>query len=427
MKRFVLLFLIWAVPCLAEEAVSESHGAARFFQSGVEASRRGVHDQALGYFLDARAEGMTGPALYYNIGVCFYKLERYMEAEESFRKTAEFPATASLAHYNLGLIFLKQSDNKRAAHWFHRAYSGSQNEKLRLLAAAALDLIQRQQKEDDGKISWAQYASLGLGYDDNVELLTQTETSQTSGQGDFFTEILGHIGGSFRGSPPGSSVHLHINAYLLHYFDMGDYDISSVSLGLLYKKKTDKFQLEGGGEYAYTLLDNQSFEHIPTMSLQVKYPLQVFRSLLRFRYRLSYLDILDSDYEYLAGWRQQMLAESAWKWSGYSASIGYVLEVNSRDDSDYSPTRHSVKGAFSIRPISKMKVSFSGGYRKSDYDISGGVDRDEERFRADVRFSFYLNKHWELNGEYQHTENDSNFEEYNYTRNMVILSVGRRF
>lgn len=428
MKRvivFLLLFAanVWPALAQAEEVVNQSQSATLLFQSGMEASKRGAYDQALEHFSAARAAGMAKPALHYNIGVCYYKLEKYQEAEEAFRKTAESPAMAALAHYNLGLIFLKKSDTDKAAYWFRRAYEDSKNEKLRLMATNALDRLNGKNGQD----VWAQYASLGLGYDDNVELLAQTETLQTSGQGDFFTEVFGHISGPLGRSQVGSGFHVNMNAYLLHYFDMEDYDIGSVSLGLLYKEKVNTFQLEGGGEYAYTFLDNQSFEQTPTMSLQVKYPLQAISSLLRFRYRLSYLDILDDDYEYLTGWRHQALAESSWNWSRYSALLEYVLEMNDRDNPDYSPTRHSLTGVFCFRPYEGLQVALEGGYRKSEYDINNSVNRDEERFRADVRVSFYLKKGWEINGEYQYTDNDSNFEEYNYTSNMVVLSVGRIF
>ena len=424
---FLLLLLscvIVSPPVLkAEEGGNQSFQSSFLFKAGKEAFQKGLHEQALEYFLNARTSGMSKPSLDYNIGVCFYRLGKYQEAEKAFRKIAEYPDMVSLAYYNLGLISLKQQDSDAAVHRFQQAKSKAKNKKIRLMADTALDRL----KVKERKVTWMQFASVGLGFDDNVASLADTENVQANGGDDFFAEMLGHIRRNWGKKPGESGTQLHMNVYLLQYLEMDEYDISSFSLSLLHKESVNTLRLEGKGEYTYILLDNNSFEQIPTISVQLRYPLQATKSVARFQYRFSYLDILDDDYEYLTGLRHKFLGESFWKWSTYNALLGYVLEMNDRDDPNYSPTRHTIKATFSIRPGKLLKISLGANYRKSKYHIRNLRDRNEERLRGEFRFTLYMKKDWALSGEYQYTDNYSNHEDYNYTGNMVIFSLSRSF
>ncbi len=423
---FLCLLLLSLGPCgvssSAQDNDIEATRASVFFQSGMEAFKRGAFEPALQSFLQAEAAGMAKPALYYNIGVCSYKMGQYDQAEKAFQQTAEFPDMSPLAYYNLGLISLKLSDTQNALSWFNRAYAEADDEKLRIMAAAALDFLRKDEKKD----IWLKFGSLGLGYDDNAALVSQTETLQNSGQDDFFIEALGHLSRSFTGQSAGSAIQLNMNAYVMEYFELDDYDVATVGMNLRYKKKTDSLQITAGGEYWITGLGNELFEQTPGLILQVQCPLAVIKASGRFRYRAGYIDILDSDYEYLEGWRHQALAESSWKRSAYRAVFAYVLEVNDRDEHDYSPTRHSVMGALHIQPSEKIKISLGCSFRRSNYDIRGGSDREEDRFRADLGLTLYMKKGWEIKGEYQYTNNVSTYD-YDYSRNMVTFSIGKIF
>ncbi|MCB2183747.1 MAG: tetratricopeptide repeat protein [Desulfobulbaceae bacterium] len=420
----LLSWLTVSPPLLkAEDETVHTRSPSFHFKAGQEAFRKGLHEDALQDFLDAQAAGLSKPSLYYNIGVCYYKLGRYPEAEQAFRKTAEYPDMVSLAYYNLGLISLQQQQSDAAINRFKRARFEAKNQKLRLMADAALEKL----KKEEQKITWMQYASFGFGYDDNVALLADTENVRASGSDDFFAEILGHISGYLSENPSERGTQFHANVYLLHYLELDEYDVSSFFVSLLHKETINTLQMEARGEYAYTLLDESRFEQVPSLSFQLKYPLQSAKSVVRFRYRLSYLDILDDDYEYLAGYRHQFLGESFWKWSAYSALLGYVLETNDRDDPDFSPTRHTIKALFSVRPAPLVRVSLGVNYRDSKYDITNDNDRHEERMRGELRCTLFMKNDWELNGEYQYTDNDSNYEKYTYVRNMIVLSLSRSF
>ncbi|NOR23925.1 MAG: tetratricopeptide repeat protein, partial [Desulforhopalus sp.] len=381
------------------------------FTAGQHSFKAGNHEEALSYFLKARNAGMNKPSLYYNLGVCHYSLGQYSEATEAFRQIISNPEMAPLAYYNLGLISLKDSDNRRASYWFKKAYDTTSNDKLRILASAALDKVG--EKVSD---SWSRYLSFALGYDDNVELTIDSETLQASNKGDFFSEIYGVAIKPVFGGTSSEGPLFTMGGSYLKYFDLNEFDSGSINTGLFYRNTLNGIRLKSGVDYAYTLIDGSSFEQIPSASIQGKYSLNP-SVLFRFRYRLSYLDILDSDFDYLEGWRHRGLAESRWKWKRLYSTLSYILELNGRDNDDFSPTRHTVRVAFDLDLNHSWDMHLQMSYRKSTYDIDGMSDRDEDRFIGKGRLVYFLEKGWEIRGEYQHTDNDSNYDTYDYTRN----------
>src|SRR5688572_23158740 len=74
------------------------------FDDAVAAFRAGDYDAALRSFLVARHLGLDTPGLRYNLGVTYYRLQRYAEAQAAFEALSHDPLWSALAHYNLGLV-----------------------------------------------------------------------------------------------------------------------------------------------------------------------------------------------------------------------------------------------------------------------------------------------------------------------------------
>src|SRR3954465_1896488 len=79
------------------------------------------YSRARALFGRARAEGMDGPAIHYNIGSAALRGGDLPRAERAFREVARTPAMASLAYYNLGLVALERHDEIEARDWFERS------------------------------------------------------------------------------------------------------------------------------------------------------------------------------------------------------------------------------------------------------------------------------------------------------------------
>jgi hypothetical protein len=425
LKRTLFLGIFFVVPFFfCHDLHADTSQASPPFQQGIIASKQGNYAEALTLFQQAEAAGLDKPALYYNIGVCSYKLGRYAEAEKAFRKTATFPQMAPLAYYNLGVVAEKQSDHENALYWLEKSYSSAagNDEKLRILAANAVQTIKGKMQSPH----WDRYVSLGLGYDDNVELVADNDILQASNQEDGFLDLFVYLRRPLGRDTSTAGSYLQSNISYLKYYELDEYDTGSASLEFFHWRHLGNYQLEGGGGYEYVLLEGNSYEQSPMISLQVKRPLWASSSL-RLRYRLNYLDILDDDYDYLAGWRQRAMAELSRKWGDWYGYLAYTLELNDRDDEDYSPTRHSIAAGMNVKFLKNMGAAFYVSYRDSCYDIAAAEDRDEEQLDASASLSYYLPNGWEIACKLQNTHNESNDPAYDYIRNAVTVSVARFF
>ena len=329
---------------------------------------------------------------------------------------------APLAYYNLGIVAIQQTDLENAKYWLTKSYEQAEDENLRYLAETALARIEERKPQS----LLEKYISVGLGYDDNVELLVNSETLETSSEGDTFADLFAFFRLPLTGAIPTHGSFMQTSLSYLKYFDLDEYDIGYANLELMYRKKSGRVQWEGGGGYGYTIIDGNSYEQSPGGTIQATIPFMTAESL-RFRYRLHYLDIFDSDYDYLAGWRQQALAEISRSVSKYKAYLAYTLELNDRDDEDYSPTRHSIAAGLILKYFKDIDISLYFSYRDSSYDIDNTEDRDDHRIDTRVNFTYFLENGWEVSGKYQYVDNDSNYSSYDFTRNVVTLSVARFF
>lgn len=422
-KIFPAFFLLVLI-LFSQELHAENRPQSSAFQDGITAFKQGNYESALDFFHQAESSGFEKPSLYYNIGVCCYKLGRYQEAEEAFRKTATFPQMAPLAYYNLGVVAEKQSDHKKALYWLQKSYDNAEADDVNLRVLAANALGQIKGKTDSS--AWASYVSLGLGYDDNVELVSDSDVLQASNMDDWFLDMYLFTRRTLAGNAKDSGSYFQTGISYLKYADVNEYDTGTADLALFYWKQAGNYQLEGGGGYYYSLIDGQSYEQSPMVSLQAKRPLWA-STYFRLRYRLNYLDVLDADYDYLTGWRHRTMAELSRKWGNYYGYLAYTLELNDRDDEDYSPARHLFAAGFDMRPLDNVGVNLYVAYRSSHYDVATFDDRDEDRFDSILSLTYFLVNGWEISCKLEHTHNESNYDYYDYTRNAVTLFFARSF
>lgn len=425
-KIFLTFFLVVLI-VFSQEARAENQPESAAFQAGVTAFKQGNYAGALDFFHQAQSLGFDKPSLHYNIGVCSYKLGRYQEAEEAFRKTATFPQMAPLAYYNLGVVAEKQSDHNNALSWLQKAYDNAAPDDVNLRALAANALDQLKDKKDSSDSSpWTGYASAGIGYDDNVELIPDADFLQASNMEDWFLDLYLSTRKSFAGDSSASGSYFQSGISYLKYAEVNEYDTGTADLAFFHWKQAGSYQLEGGGGYYYSIINGQSYEQSPMISLQAKRPLWSSTDF-RLRYRLNYFDVLDSDYDYLSGWRHRTMAELSRKFGGCATYLAYTLELNDRDDEDASPTRHLFAAGLDMKPLDNVGVNLYVAYRAGHYDIASFDDRDEDRFNYTLKLTYFLVNGWEISCKLEHNYNESNDDSYDYTRNAVTLFLARSF
>jgi len=112
------------------------------------AFERADYDSAVSLFKRAELAGYDDPVVFYNLGIAYYRLEKYPEAEAAFATAASFDRLAPLSYYNLGLVARKTDDNRGAHGWFRQAAlhpeASSKLKRLSRKAIASLPEVRRQ-------------------------------------------------------------------------------------------------------------------------------------------------------------------------------------------------------------------------------------------------------------------------------------------
>jgi tetratricopeptide (TPR) repeat protein len=166
-----LALVIFAALALAQTAGAAAESAAsERFAAASRAFAEQDYRRALADFQAALDLGHEGPAVHYNLAVCYYRLGEYVRAEQAFRELArEFPEMRDLAEYNLGLALTRQGREAEARGAFEQARNGN-DERVAALAAAMLERLTAAEVAPRAE-SWMRLIDLRAGYDDNVALI----------------------------------------------------------------------------------------------------------------------------------------------------------------------------------------------------------------------------------------------------------------
>lgn len=416
------LLLCLMVPAPAR-AVQDG-AASAFFAAGKKSFQAGDFADALAFFQQARAAGLDKPALFYNLGVCHYRLGHYDEANQAFLRTASLPAMAALAYYNLGVVAEKQGDRQAAITWLQKvaARAGKADGALVLLSRAALRRLQA--GAEPGR-DWTPYVALGLGYDDNVALVDQDELTTTSDEEDGFVDAFAFLRSPVLVPAVGQDLSLHGSLSWRDYTDLHAYDTGSLRLEGRYRLKADSLDLAGGLGYSYLSWDHAGYSQGPLFNLQTTGALSD-AAAWRLRYEAKYHDIIMADYEGLQGWQHRATAEVFTTATDHRLLLGYTFEENNRQDNDLSPRRHLLTASLEMHPVDRFALTLGLSYRDSAYRHAG-PDRTEDRYEGSLLLSYALSAKWELSGHYSHTINISSSPLHDFRRTVTSLSLGYFF
>lgn len=412
-----------AAPVRADQAFSEGKAA---FQAG-------RYEAALAHFLAARRAGKDTEALAYNIGVTFYRLGRYTEAKDEFRRLLRDARLAPVAHYNLGLIALKQADEVEAGEHFRRARDMADSPGLRRLATRALATLRPQPVRRGSGLF-----SVAAGYDSNATLIPEDGSVAFAKEGDTFAEVLA----AFR-RPLTDTLELEGGLYALEYADLDAFGQTSLRLGLLQRERGERWERVVGAHLDRIWLGGEGFMSIATGTAQASRRFGPrHEDELRLRYRISRIEA-ERDFEQLTGWRHRLGARARWQKSSSSFTLGYEFEFNDRRDLardgeffSASPLRHDVRAEWVQAVAGSWEASIDARYRRSEYrdpDVrqslifSGSPTREDDEYGWGLRLGRPLAGAWHGFGRYAFTENQSNFPEFAYQRQELMLGVERLF
>jgi len=411
----ICLFLCHGTPFAGEQ--SEAQLA---FDNGKQAFRQGDYSIALEWFEKARAAGLDGPAVIFNIGVCQYRQHDYESALLTFRQVAEVESMAPLANYNLGLAAQKLGDVHLAKESFLLVLDTG-DEKLQALALRQLEKYDAPVPLEPPSAAaepWAAFVSLQGGHDTNVALLNQDLPAAGEAVDSAFTEMFASISGPYGA---GSGFRADGSIYVSRFADASIYNQNSLRAGLLYHLAGDLFWADIGAHYGQASLDGDGYEDTWLASARVYFPLR------RGRYAEVLLaheqiDAGSSDFAYLEGDRQKLALRGGWRGEVHALRGEYTYEVNDRADPGVSPVRHRLGLRYVAQLAQAWSMELGATWRSSRFDQLP-VTRDEDLVVLGMRVNWNFGQSWQAYAEYSVSDNESSDPTFAYDRNQGFIGV----
>ena len=408
----VLCALGGAIPAGAQETSPFAAATAAFEQ--------GDYLQALSLFQRARAAGVDGAALHYNVGVCQYRLGDYAEAESTFGSLAErFPEFRALAEYNRGLALRALQRPAEAVVAFERSRATG-DERLSALAASALAELDT--KVAASSPTWVGYVDFAVGHDDNVALLDDLSLPASLAASSALRELLGYAS---RRSASRVPFRLDFSGYVVRYPDAAQFDQDAWNIDTAFEWLAGSWRVAAGPHVGYTTLDGDGFES------SVGAGLRVTRSLgsqwsLEMRFWYDDVESPTTRFDYMTGTRQRARFGMEHRSPRGRVRVAYERDLQDRATPNVSPERDRISLNFARRVHERWSIEGVLAYRQSSYDELT-VPRDEQLVEIAAVARRELSAGWLLNAAYRWVDNDADAAQYSYTSNRVSMGVSRSF
>lgn len=419
--------LLTALLLLSASAFAQGPGRAQF-DAGVAAYRSGNAAGALKAFQAARADGYDTPQLHFNLGLCFYQLQRYPEARAQFEQLRANSEYAGVADFHLGLVAAREGDRARAEQLWRSMESGP-DAALAQRAGVALARLEG----DSRKPVATGYLLVAGGYDSNPALLD--ESLQPAAGGDSpDLELFGAFGWPLGGTARAATL-LHGGAYLKDYTeDLGE-DQRGAFAGLSRELDDGDRRLSLGLDASTSDLDGEHFLDAFTLQAQ---RMPAAGEGWRFSAQASLIQA-PAVHAHLEGWRGRLGFGRAARFGRALARLGYELEYNDREDlragSEFfsqSPLRQRVELVVENPAGTNTTLRWNLRWRDSRYrdpDVTQqGVNLVEERrvetlTQAGLQLRHRLGRETFGLLEGQFSRNQATPDAYDYDRAIVLLGL----
>ena len=388
---------------------------------GTQAYEQGDFAGALQHFEGARESSQSGPAVHYNIGVCEYKLGRYIDARETFAALgSRYPKMRPLTEYNLGLVDWKLNETAAARRHFRAAYSLSEdNDKVRILS---LNMLRQTKSAATASQAWIGSFVIRAGYDDNVVLRDDLGLPAGVTTDSPIVDLFGSLQGPYKGK---NGIRLDTSAYVIRYLDSDDFDQSVFRLGAIYDWRGRGWNTQLGLHAEYGTLGGDGFNETGSASFRVSRKLSPSTSIA-LRYQYDDVTAVDAVFSGIDGSKQKIDARYRWFTDELSLVLAYQIETNDRNDPSVSPQRNRIIVQYRSSPASGWGFNIGGEYRSSKFDERVPT-RTENLTTLRAALTRTLPSEWLLLAQYQYSKNDSTDATFSYHRNLITLGLLKIF
>lgn len=407
-----------AALCLGAYAPAGMADADTDWQYGQDAFAAGDIASAQVYFENARDKGLQGPAVHYNLAVCYYELGDYEAARSSFKYIAlQFPAMRGLAEYNVGLAEQRLGNQVAAQRQFISAYRHSDDATVKALAASQLQDLMRAAPTD-----WYGSVSMQFGYDDNIAL----RDSLGLPAGESGESPMADLFATTRIALPGNTgLAADASLYAITYTDADDYDQVEARLGMAHRWQPDSWRVDSGIYLTAGTLGGSRFNEELNADVRATRYLSDEAS---FEIRMRYDDIRGAQAQFsgLDGNRARVDLRYRWYRVPHYLSVRVGFENNDRVDAGVSPSRQRVAASYYYQLNDQWELEASLSFRASDFDDLD-VPRSEDLQSVTLGTSFRLSDDWIIAGRFQYSNNDSSDPVFAYDRRQFTIGLQRLF
>jgi tetratricopeptide (TPR) repeat protein len=418
----VWLCVVNAAAQESSDALGSTSAASEHFAAGSAAFAMQDYRRALTEFQAAIDAGSEGPAVYYNVAVCLYRLGEYARAEEAFIALGrDYPQMKALADYNLGLTLLRRDRNERARTAFERA-SSTGDDRISALANTMLMRLP-QTAVAPSSDNWIRLVELRIGNDDNVALIDPLSLPAGRTTDSAFSELQFYLGGSLTEA---GAWRMDAGAFLYRYPDASGFDQSGFYISTRHEHLATNWKVNFGPQLGRTSLDGNGFEQYVGVSLAMQRTYAVARTT--FAIELSYDDVSDieSQFAFIDGERSalRLSVDKSFRASRLVAS--YSIQEDDRVGAGVSADRdrYSLRYLRSLGPEWIAELQYE--YRVSDYRRLD-PSREESRRQSGMQASREFGSGWRVALRYQYSENDSTDSLFSYRRKRISMAASRVF
>ena len=433
-KRFSVL-CAWLFLCCISTVVEAGASTAgtQAFNRAVAAFQTGKYRRALAGFLEARRDGINSSQLTYDLGVTYYRLRRYPEAQLEFSALVNIPSLAALAHYNLGLVAMRLHDKARALAEFNNAYVSAGNPGLRALASEALARVNTRPPVAS---RWTVFGDATFGYDSNVALTSESTVFTPAHRGSSLYSLSAGAIGQVSGSTQ-RGWQVVGTFYRVIYPKVSEFDQTYLHFGGQYQWKQGNWSPRLGLYAGTVTLGGADFENLVTFSADTRLHTSAnneWRGFYRYtRIRGS------SGFDYLTGWHQSLGVEDALHFDNADLKFGYAFDFNERDNFNSpsqflsaSPTDNGLYAVYNWHINDALEAFWEADYQHSHYQgadivIENGaatsVFREENWWSTGLGVRYAWSARWAVRISGRFTDNRSNIVPYSYHSNQILVSL----
>ena len=103
------------------DRAAELAQAQRFQEQAFNAQKDEEYDRAISLYSQALQIDSSLGAAWHNVGICFMKQKRYLDAQRAFIKAADAMPSDPRPYESLGVLFIDQGFAKQSYEWYGRA------------------------------------------------------------------------------------------------------------------------------------------------------------------------------------------------------------------------------------------------------------------------------------------------------------------